>query len=83
MIHYLCFGLVKYFLILFLSSSVAFSRTSPPSVRAEEGVTMPLFVLFCFLRLFLLLLLLSSLTPIPGCCESEGAIKKETQSSQP
>lgn len=47
MIHYLCFGLVKYFHFLFLSSSVAFSRTSPPSVRAEEGVTMPL-CLFCF-----------------------------------
>lgn len=39
-----------------------------------------MFVLFCFLHLFLLL---SSLTPISGCCESEGAIKTETQSSQP
>lgn len=38
------------------------------------------FVLFCFLHLFLLL---STLTPISGCCESEGAIKMETQSSQP
>lgn len=47
---------------------------------ASAGVKLPL-CLFCFV--FPMSSSSSSLTPISGCCESEGAIKRETQSSQP
>lgn len=68
-------------LLLFPSCTISSSPTCLPSPSWCKVASM--FVLFGFLHLFLLLLLLFTRTSISGCCESEGAIKRETQSSQP
>lgn len=72
----LFFQFSQIFLFRFFAPSMICLQEHGPG---QCGVA-SMFVLFCFLHLFLLL---PSLTPISGCCESEGAIKTETQTSQP
>ena len=78
-----CYSLhvsVYCYLSLYLRSCCTIS--SEASFSLNRCKVASLFILFCFPLLFLLLLF-PSLNPISGCCESEGAIKRETQSSQP